>query len=149
MAMWAALLAGGCTPNGIGVAGGNGGGGGVTHVVDENLTQSVNVKTPYGESGAIKPSVLDVNVGDSIVFMNTDSFPHTSTWVGDGPAFPSNGPNAGALTQRGTTLSGGWSSGAMPAGSGSQKILADKPGTYLYGCFFHYPAPMRAAIVVH
>ena len=26
-------------------------------------------------------------------------------------------------------------------------VLADKPGTYLYGCFFHYTAPMRGAII--
>jgi plastocyanin len=31
--------------------------------------------------------------------------------------------------------------------SASQTILADKPGTYLYGCYFHYSAPMRGAII--
>jgi len=48
----------------------------------------------------------------------------------------------------GATLSGGWSSGTLGAGSGSQILLADKPGTYLYGCFFHYTAPMHGAILV-
>jgi plastocyanin len=35
----------------------------------------------------------------------------------------------------------------MQAGSGSQTVAADKAGTYLYGCFYHYGAPMRGAIV--
>ncbi|MBV8490920.1 MAG: hypothetical protein JO199_10370 [Candidatus Eremiobacteraeota bacterium] len=149
----AALLSCSCTPNGQGVSPNGGGGGGgshsVAHTVSVNLTLNQPVKTPYGESGGMKPPVLDVNVGDTIVFTNTDSFAHTSTSVGTGPAFPANGPSASALNQRGATLSGGWTSGAMQAGSSSQTILADKKGTYLYGCFFHYPAPMRGAIVAH
>lgn len=145
-AMLAALSA--CTPNGIGVSGGGGGGGGSTaHVVDVNLTQNLPVGTPYGQSGGMKPPVLTVKVGDTIVFKNSDSFAHTSTFVGNGPSFPSKGPGASALTQSGMTLSGGWTSGAMQPGSGSQVVTADKAGTYLYGCFFHYGAPMRGAIV--
>ena len=53
----------------------------------------------------------------------------------------------GADAARGTTLSGGFSSGALQPGSSSQTITADRAGTYLFGCFFHYGAPMRAAIV--
>jgi plastocyanin len=44
-------------------------------------------------------------------------------------------------------VSGGFSSGAMQAGSSSQSITVDRAGTYLFGCFFHYGAPMRGAIV--
>ena len=142
-----------CTYNGVAPSGGSGGGGGVTHVVDVNLTLNQPVPTKYGQSGGMKPPVLMVAVGDSIVFHNSDGFAHTSTSITPAQSnnetqFPAAEPfGASALTQSGMTLSGGWSSGAMQAGSSSQTIAADKPGTYLFGCFFHYGAPMRGAIV--
>jgi len=150
----AALAPAACTPNGIGVAGGGGGGGGgVNHVVDVNLTLNQPAQTPYGLSGGMKPPVTDVKVGDTVTFMNSDGFAHTSTSITPAQSqnetkFPSAYPfSSKALNQTGSTLSGGWTSGAMQAGSGSQVVKADKPGTYLYGCFFHYGAPMRGAIV--
>jgi plastocyanin len=152
-ALCAALMLASCTPNGIAAVGGGGGGGGVTHVVDVNLTLNGPSSTPYGESGAYKPAVLTVAVGDFVVFKNSDGFAHTSTSIAPAKTknetqFPSQYPfNASALNQTGTTLSGGWTSGAIPAGGTSQTIKADKAGTYLYGCFFHYGSPMRGAIV--
>jgi plastocyanin len=150
----AALTAAACTPNGIGVSGNSGGGGsGVNHVVDVNLTLNQPVQTPYGLSGGMKPPITTVKVGDTVTFMNSDGFAHTSTSITPAQSmnetkFPSAYPFTNkALNQAGTTLSGGWTSGAMQAGSGSQKVTADKPGTYLFGCFFHYGAPMRGAIV--
>jgi plastocyanin len=144
-----ALLVAACTPGGFGASSGGNGGGGSTQIVDVNLTLNAPVSTPYGQSGGMKPAVLTVKVGDSIAFVNSDGFAHTSTSIGTVQTFPSASPIRGsyALHQNGTTLSGGWTSGAMQAGSGSQTILADKPGTYLYGCYFHYGAPMRGAIV--
>jgi plastocyanin len=56
---------------------------------------------------------------------------------------------ASALQQFGDRLSQGWSGGTLQASTVSQPLLADQPGTYLYGCFFHYGAPMRGVIVVH
>ena len=151
-----ALATAACTPNGLGVSGSTGGGGGgVNHVVDVNLTLNQPVSTPYGQSGGMKPPVLDVAVGDTVTFMNSDGFAHTSTSITPGQSmnetkFPSQYPfSQKALQQTGATLSGGWTSGAMQAGSGSQTVKADKPGTYLYGCYFHYGAPMRGAIVAH
>ncbi|MEO6834966.1 MAG: plastocyanin/azurin family copper-binding protein [Candidatus Tumulicola sp.] len=144
----AALLSA-CTPNGIGSSGsGAGGGGGVSHTIDVNLTLNQPVSTPYGESGGMKPPVTNVKVGDSIHFVNSDGFAHTATSIPNAKKFPPASPfGVGALTQSGKSLSGGWSSGAMQAASGSQTIAVDKPGTYLFGCFFHYGAPMRGAIV--
>jgi plastocyanin len=151
----AALLAS-CTPNGIGASSSaGGGGGGVTHTIDVNLTLNLPVPTPYGESGGMKPPITNVNVGDSIHFLNSDGFTHTATSIPPADSmnetrFPVASPfGIGATTQSGSTLSGGWSSGAMQAGSGSQTVLADKPGTYLFGCFFHYGSPMRGAIIAH
>ncbi|MGA8534875.1 MAG: plastocyanin/azurin family copper-binding protein [Candidatus Tumulicola sp.] len=149
-----ALAIAACTPNGIATSGSSGGGGGgMNHIVDVNLTLNQPVQTPYGQSGGMKPAVTNVKVGDTVTFMNSDGFAHTSTSITPAQSmnetkFPSAYPfSQKALNQTGSTLSGGWSSGAMQAGSGSQVVKADKPGTYLYGCFFHYGAPMRGAIV--
>jgi plastocyanin len=139
-----------CTPNGVPVSGGSSGGGGQTFSVDVNLTLNAPVSTPYGPSGGMKPPVLTVKVGDSIVFHNSDGFAHTASLVSaSAPQFPADdGLTTGALTPKGNIISTArWTSGAMQAGSSSQSILVDKPGTYLYGCFFHYGAPMRGAIV--
>jgi plastocyanin len=35
----------------------------------------------------------------------------------------------------------------MQASQTSQTITVDAPGTYLFGCYFHYSGGMRAAIV--
>lgn len=124
----------------------SGGSGGVT--VDVNLTLNAPMNTPYGQSGGYGPPVMTVAVGSQIRFMNTDSFTHTATLIPDATQFPKGSPfGLSALMQHGTTLSGGFSSGALQPGSSSQTITADKAGTYLFGCFFHYGAPMRAAIV--
>jgi plastocyanin len=152
----AALTVSACTPNGISVSGGGGGGGGgVNHDIDVNLTLNQPVQTPYGLSGGMKPPVTDVVVGDTVTFNNSDGFAHTSTSITPGQSnnetkFPNGSPfTQKALNQTGSTLSGGWTSGAMQAGSSSQVVKADKTGTYLFGCYFHYGAPMRGAIVVH
>jgi plastocyanin len=116
--------------------------------VDVSLTASVVVATAYGSSGGFRPAVTTVPLGATLRFVNADSFAHTSTSL-DGASFPDASPfGAAALHAGGATLSGGWTSGALAPGTASQTLLADKPGTYLYGCFFHYGAPMRAAIVV-
>jgi plastocyanin len=133
-----------CTNGGVPTS--SGGGGGVT--IDVNLTLSVPTKTQYGESGGYNPAITTVAVGSQIRFVNTDSFAHTATMIPNAQTFPSGSPfSVSALMQHGTTLSGGFSSGALQAGSSSQTITADRPGTYLFGCFFHYGAPMRAAII--
>lgn len=152
-AIFGAVLAS-CTPNGIGVSGGGGGGSsGVNHVIDVNLTLNLPVRTPYGESGGMNPPVTNVAVGDTVTFSNSDGFAHTATSITPGQSngetsFPAGSPfGQKALNQSGTTLSGGWTSGAMQAGESSQLVKVDKAGTYLFGCFFHYGAPMRGAIV--
>jgi plastocyanin len=133
--------AGGSTPSGAA--------GGATAVIELNLTQNRPISTPFGESGGTKPAVLTVSVGDKVVFTNSDSFAHTSSSLGNFTTFPVGSPlTAKALKQTGATLSGGWTSGLLQPNSASQTILADKPGRYLYGCYFHYDAPMRGAIVV-
>jgi plastocyanin len=139
-----ALLLGACTAGGIPTS--SGGSGGVT--IDVSLTQFSQSPTPYGTSLGYSPAVTTVSVGTQIHFVNIDSFAHTATAIPGATTFPSGSPfTAAALQQKGTTLSGGFSSGALQPNASSQSITADQPGTYLYGCFFHYGAGMRAAIV--
>ena len=140
----AAVALAACTAGGIPTS--SGGSGGIT--INVSLTQYAPTQTPYGQSGGYSPPVTTVAVGSQIRFVNVDSFAHTATEIPGATSFPSGSPfNSGALQQHGTTLSGGFSSGALQPNSSSQTITVDVPGTYLFGCFFHYGAPMRAAIV--
>jgi plastocyanin len=116
--------------------------------IDVSLTSAPMAATAYGSGGGFAPLVTTVPVGTTVRFVNVDSFGHTATSLG-GTTFPAASPFGGAAQiTSGGTLSGGWSSGTLGAGTGSQALIADKPGTYLYGCFFHYGAPMRGAIIV-
>jgi plastocyanin len=140
------LLLAACTAGGIPTS--SSGGGGVT--IDVSLSQFQAVNTPYGMSGGYSPPVTTVAVGTLLHFTNVDSFCcHTATLIPGATSFPTSSPFTQKATQQsGSTLSGGFSSGALQPNQSSQTITADTPGTYLYGCFFHYGAPMRAAIVV-
>jgi plastocyanin len=139
------LLLAACTAGGIPTS--SAGGGGVA--IDINLTLSQPVQTPYGLSGGFTPAITTVAVGTQFHFTNTDSFAHTGSFLGSQfTQFPAASPlMQGATHQSGNNLSGGFTSGALQAGASSQTITADKAGTYLYGCFFHYGAPMRGAII--
>lgn len=146
------LLIAGCTPGAPatppGGGGGGGGGGGKTVTISVNLTLNAPVPTSAGESGGFAPPVTNVSIGDKIVFKNTDGFSHTATLIGQRAKFPAGSPfSVSAQTQSGSDLSGPWSSGTLTAGSASQEITVDQAGTYLYGCFYHYGAPMRGMIV--
>jgi plastocyanin len=136
----------GCTPGAP--SAGAGSAAAATTTIDVSLTSSSVAATAYGSAGGFAPVVTTIALGSSVRFVNVDSFSHTSTSIAMA-TFPSASPFGGAaLNLSGSTLSGGWSSGTLGAGTASQPLLADKTGTYLYGCFFHYSAPMRGAIVV-
>lgn len=142
LAIFAAV---GCTP---GAPPAGGGGTAAATVIDVSLTSSAVVATSFGTSSGYAPAVTSVPAGTTVQFVNRDSFAHTASSV-SGSAFPDT-PSFGssALTAFGSRLSSGWSTGTLAAGASSPVLLADVPGTYLYGCFYHYGAPMRAAIVV-
>jgi len=136
----------GCTPGAPPAGGGSAAAGTLT--IDVSLTSSSVAASAYGSTGGFTPAVTTVALGSSVRFVNIDSFSHTSTSL-TGAAFPAASPfGSSALNLSGNTLSGGWTSGTLGAGTASQPLLADQTGTYLYGCFFHYSAPMRGAIVV-
>jgi plastocyanin len=116
--------------------------------IDVSLTSSTTVTTAFGSSGGFTPPITTVALGTTLRFVNLDSFGHTASSFG-GTTFPAASPlGNSAQFASGATLSGGWSSGTLGAGNASPVLLADKTGTYLYGCFFHYGSPMRGAIVV-
>jgi plastocyanin len=139
-----ALALAACTAGGIPSS--SGGSGGTT--IDVSLSQFAPTTTPYGQSGGYSPPITNVSVGTQIHFVNVDTFAHTATLITGATSFPSGSPfNSGALQQHGNNVSGGFSSGALQPNASSQSITVDQAGTYLFGCFFHYGAPMRAAIV--
>jgi plastocyanin len=136
----------GCTPGAP--PAGAGSAAAATTTIDVSLTSSSSASTAYGSGGGYAPLVTTVALGSTVRFVNVDSFAHTATSL-PGSTFPAASPFAsGSLNGGGSTLSGGWSSGTLGAGTASQPLLADRAGTYLYGCFFHYGAPMRGALVV-
>jgi plastocyanin len=152
LALLATILAA-CTPGAAGTgpsqSAGGAGAGQQTVVIDVSLTLHAAQSLAQGQGAGYAPLTATVPVGDLIQFTNSDNFANTATLIPQAATFPSASPfAASAQTQSGTLLSHPWSSGTLSnAGARSQPILVDKPGTYLYGCFFHYGAPMRGAIV--
>ncbi|HMD02441.1 MAG TPA: plastocyanin/azurin family copper-binding protein [Candidatus Baltobacteraceae bacterium] len=143
------LVLGGCTPGALSATGGAPATAAPAMLIDVDLTNDPQGPTSAGTGGGYKPLALSVAVGTLIRFNNSDGFAHTATSIG-GSTFPSVYPFTGsALTQSGSTLSGGFSSGNLISGASSQSLLADAAGTYLFGCFYHYGTPMRGTIVVH
>lgn len=144
----AALALAACTNGGTAVPSSGAAAGGSARIVDVDLTKYASQAIPQGLAGGFAPLVTTVAVGTTIRFTNSDAFAHTATFIGQGGTFPAASPFGGsALTQSGTALSQGWSSGSLAPGAASQTILIDAPGTYLFGCFYHYGAPMRGVIV--
>ena len=118
-------------------------------VIDVNLTLNPAGNVPAGAGGGYKPLAVSIARGSFVQFQNSDGFAHTATSI-SGTTFPSAYPfTSAALTASGGTLSGGFSTGNLVAGSTSAPILADVAGRYIYGCFYHYGTPMRAEIDVH
>lgn len=150
LALAAAVLTA-CTPGaaGTGPLQTAGGGSGQTVTIDVSLTLHSAQTLAQGQAAGYAPLTTIVSVGDSIQFINSDNFANTATLIPQATTFPTGSPfAASAQTQSGTLLSQPWSSGTLAdARAQSQPILVDKPGTYLYGCFFHYGAPMRGTIV--
>ena len=146
----AALLAS-CTPGGMfaSTAGGGVPGGGQITRIDVNLTlHSGQTQLPAGSAAGYAPIPVNVSVGSLLQFVNSDSFAHTASEITGAAAVPQSSPlHVSAQTRSGSALSTGFSSGTLAPGQSSQLVSVDAPGTYLYGCFFHYGGPMRGEIV--
>jgi plastocyanin len=102
-----------------------------------------------GDSVGVGPAVLTVHVGDSIIFVNDDAVAHhTATGLVGATLFGEPRWTQAVLKPFGNIGSQQWSSGDIAPGARSAPLLASTPGTFLYGCFFHYSAGMRGEIIV-
>jgi len=118
-------------------------------VIQVSLIKYQPQETQFGTVAGYDNANLTVHVGAVIQFHNQDSFTHTASSVGTN-GFPSGSPLTDkARTQSGSDLSQtDWSSGDLQPDAYSQPFHATTPGTYFYGCFFHYNTPMRGVITV-
>lgn len=140
-------LTAGCTPGGIGASAGGAAPVAAVTTVKVSIAAYGQGQTSSGPALGFSPLTATVSVGSGIRFANVDNTSHTASSIA-GTSFPATSPLSFAATSLfGNTLSSGWSSGTLQAGAVSQVLLVDKPGTYLYGCFFHYSGTMRGTIV--
>ncbi len=142
----------GCTPGGT-LPSSSAGAMGIAQItkIDVSLSAFGLQSTPAGSALGFSPEVTTVRVGSGIQFVNVDNTSHTATAIVGATTFPATTPfTASAIDASSTAnLSSSWSSGTLQAGASSQIFLVDRPGTYLFGCFFHYSGGMRGAIVAH
>src|SRR5579864_187341 len=120
-----------------------------TAAITLNLTKFSAVQhAAAGDYAGVSPGVTTVHVGDRIVFVNTDSAHHTATAIAGAASFPTE-PRWSATELKASGEIGGpsWSTGDIAPGARSAALIATKPGTYLFGCFFDYSAGMRGVII--
>lgn len=125
-------------------------GGGPAVIVSLSLSKYTAVRsTDAGSTVGVKPDVVHVHVGDSIVFVNDDTDHHTATSLASATSFVDDPRwTDDALKASGSIGPGFWSTGDLSPGQRSAPMVAAKAGTYLFGCFFDYGAGMRGEIVV-
>lgn len=119
-------------------------------VVSLSLSRFTAVRTiDAGSTVGVRPDVIHVHVGDSVVFVNDDTDHHTATSLLNAASFVDDPRwTDDALRASGEIGPGFWSTGDLSPGQRSAPLIARKPGTYLFGCFFDYGAGMRGEIVV-
>ena len=116
-------------------------------IIQVSLLKYGPTQTPDGVVAGYSNDNLTIPVGTVVQFHNQDNFTHTASSVGTSGF--GNPPGAQAQTQSGSDLAqSGWSSGVLGPNAYSQALTASTPGTYYYGCFFHFNTPMRGRIVV-
>lgn len=102
-----------------------------------------------GDSVGVSPATVRVHVGDAIVFQNDDpAIAHTATGLPNATRFVEPRWTDAMLKPVGTIGADAWSTGTLAPGAKSAPLTLAAPGTFLYGCFFHYSAGMRGQIIV-
>jgi plastocyanin len=143
------FVCGGCTAGGVNPAAG--GGASVTSVttIDVSIAAFALESTPLGDARGFSPEVTNVSVGSGVQFLNIDNTEHTATSIPGATAFPAASPFGVSALQptANVGISGSWGAGALEPGQMSQVFVVNQPGTYIYGCFFHYSGGMRGLIV--
>jgi len=117
--------------------------------IETSLLNYPSMPTQFGMVGHFSPALAVVARGTIIQFHNQDGFNHTATSVA-GAVFPAKSPiGFSALTQSGKGIAqAGWSTGLLTGGAFSTSFTTSATGTFLYGCFYHYPEGMRGVIIV-
>lgn len=87
--------------------------------------------------------VIQATHGQTAQFLNDDMFGTMHTASGLGTSFPKNFDNQNGKAQAGSVLDGGttWSTGSLNPGTKSQVFTIGPPGTYYFGCAYHYSVP--------
>jgi plastocyanin len=117
--------------------------------IDVSIAAFPLESTPLGDARGFSPEVTDVSVGSGVQFVNVDNTEHTATSIPGTTVFPAVSPFGVSALQPSANagISGSWGAGALVPGQMSQVFVVDLPGTYIYGCFFHYSGGMRGVIV--
>lgn len=98
---------------------------------------------------------ISVPAGESVIFENVDTIPHSAAFLGDATATGAPWPGSfdGSTTQSaaGTAIgTSGWATGSLDAGAKSPYYETGMPGFYMIGCQYHYDTnEMRTVIIVH
>lgn len=143
------MLNAACTPGAATTPGGGSGPIANAVLIHVSLLKYTPAASQFGMVAGYSPNVATVPAGSIVQFVNDDNFAHTATSVGSA-GFPTGSPiSSAATTPQGSDLSSiAWSSGNLVGGSFSRGFTASVPGTYYFGCFYHYGTPMRGVIVV-
>ena len=134
-----------CTPGAISAPAGAGISG-TAVIVHVSLLKFAKKSSPFGEVAGYSPNVITVQHGSTVQFVNDDNFSHTASSVGSN-GFPSN-PNLNIIQTGKDFADANWSTGSLQGNAASQTFTTNTPGTYYFGCFYHYATPMRGVIVV-
>jgi hypothetical protein len=144
-------------------------GNGYLNVYDETLTTvgvrfngelsyndpNYGVELGYAIGNTTQTQTISVGAGESILFHNYDTIPHTASFLGN--ATVNNAPwptsfNGGKTASPAGTAIGttGFSSGTIAAGKNSAYYETGVPGFYMIGDGYDYNADkMRTVIIVH
>jgi plastocyanin len=149
LALALALVCSGCTAGGVNPT--TGGGASVTSVttIEVSIAAFALESTPLGDARGFSPEVTNVSVGSGVRFLNVDNTEHTATSIPGTTVFPAESPFGVSALQptANVGVGGSWGAGALEPGEMSQVFVVNQPGTYIYGCFFHYSGGMRGVIV--
>jgi plastocyanin len=98
-------------------------------------------------TNATTAAYITAVAGSQLLFVNSDTTTHTASGLGTS-GFPSSFTNTNGPTASGSTVDGtAWSTGALAPGTSSTPFTLGPPGTYYFGCYYHYSIPMEDVIV--
>ncbi|HLJ84781.1 MAG TPA: hypothetical protein VKT51_11455 [Candidatus Eremiobacteraceae bacterium] len=109
----------------------------------------------YAIGSTTQTQTISVSAGESVLFHNYDTIPHTASFLGDATMnsapWPTSFSGGKTASPAGASIgSPGFSTGTIAAGSDSRYYESGNPGFYMIGDGYDYNADkMRTVIVVH